>query len=216
MRQSHNGLVIVGSKPGEGTPPCITGAFTAAHTSSIAIAPSHASPAHYCIHHQQLAAVCCHRGCCACALRCRTAKTDSPTDFTALWRMQLFVVVLVAVFYLYPAWADVGLSTFACFVLDASYGPITPDQKVIPALLFGFVIYDNDMCTAAVGLNLCLQSPRGAGFWALGHVSVLRCISACRHTPPNTPDTHTHTYTHIHTHTGGLPLWLLDWQHESG
>eukprot|EP00198_Chlamydomonas_reinhardtii_P001870 XP_001691206.1 predicted protein [Chlamydomonas reinhardtii] len=57
------------------------------------------------------------------------AKTDSPTDFTALWRMQLFVVVLVAVFYLYPAWADVGLSTFACFVLDASYGPITPDQK---------------------------------------------------------------------------------------
>ncbi|KAG2436076.1 hypothetical protein HYH02_011587 [Chlamydomonas schloesseri] len=41
---------------------------------------------------------------------------------------QLLVVMLTAVFYEYPAWADVALNSFACFIIDADQGPITPAQ----------------------------------------------------------------------------------------
>ncbi|KAG2426287.1 hypothetical protein HXX76_013044 [Chlamydomonas incerta] len=93
------------------------------------------------------------------------ASVAGRTDYVALWLKQLFVCCLVAVFYLYPAWADVGLSTFACFVLDASYGPITPDQKA--GYLFGYWIGNMN--------QECYSGEHAAFFVPIGIAIVVVC-----------------------------------------
>ena len=57
-------------------------------------------------------------------------RAGLPDPWLRLGR-QLYVVLLVAVFFEYPAWAGVALGTFACFVIDTDLGPSAAAQNAV-------------------------------------------------------------------------------------
>ncbi|KAG2441113.1 hypothetical protein HXX76_003965 [Chlamydomonas incerta] len=93
--------------------------------------------------------------------------SGAPDPWLRLGR-QLYVVLLVAVFFEYPAWAGAALGTFACFIIDADMGPTTAAQRA--ASTKGYWAYNmNQECF--VGEHASLFVPIGTV------VLVLCCVA---------------------------------------